>query len=65
LTSAEAFANPLGIGLGLKLIGVIARVLLRTGVIDALEDRVAATDTPLDDFAVKIVSHILQEAAKL
>ena len=57
--------NPISIGLGLKLIGYVARLILRVGIIDALQKKADESDNTYDDFAMRIAAALIQEAAKL
>jgi len=57
--------NPISIGLGLKLIGYVARLILRVGIIKALQEKADESDNTYDDFAMRIAAALIQEAAKL
>lgn len=57
--------NPVDIGAGLKLIGLIARLLVKTGALDALEDYAKGSPTRLDDIAARVARAIVMECSRL
>ncbi|MBA7536815.1 hypothetical protein ES705_29080 [subsurface metagenome] len=57
--------NPIQVGLALKLIGVVARLLDASGALDALDKYAYKTDTELDDLAARIARAIIKECTKL
>ena len=58
-------SNPLPFNFSVGLAGALARLLIRTGILDFLEKRAAATKNKVDDVAIRIARSIIQEAAKL
>jgi len=65
LLAAEMVANPIPTGFSLKLIGVVARLLIRSGALERLEQYAEKTSTPVDDFAARIAHALVKEAARL
>jgi len=63
----EAFheGNPVSVAFGLTCLKVVARLLLRAGVLKYLEDKASQSETSLDDFALRVTRSVLEEAAKL
>lgn len=57
--------NPVDIGAGLKLIGLVARLLVKTGALDALEDYAKGSPTRLDDIAARVARAIVMECSRL
>lgn len=62
---ADLSANPIGLDFGLRLLGVLSRILLNAGIVKTLEQKAADSQTPVDDAALRVASVILQELAKL
>lgn len=63
--AVDLVGNPASLEFGLTMIGVIARLLTRSGVIERLDEYAADTKTPLDNFALHLARGVIQEAAKL
>lgn len=57
--------NPFGILAARTLIRIVARALIKTGILQFLEARAAESDTPLDDFALSVARSIIEAAAAL
>ncbi|MBA7530919.1 hypothetical protein ES705_23130 [subsurface metagenome] len=57
--------NPIPPDFGLRLLGVLARILLNPNVVKTLDEKAADPTIPMDDAAVPVASVILQELAKL
>ena len=57
--------DPIPLGLSVGIIAMLARLLIRTGVLDFLQQRAEATSNKVDDVAIPIARNLIQEAAKL
>ncbi len=62
---AAGFDNPITISVIMSIAGPIARLLKKTGVLQYLEARAAATENKIDDVAIRVVITIIDELAKL
>ncbi len=60
-----AFGNPFPFTFLPKILGGVARLLIKTGALDALERQAEKSETELDDLAVRITRWILEGAASL
>jgi hypothetical protein len=59
------FDFPIGPILALRLLGALAQILKKTGVVEQLQEKAKTTETPLDDFALRIAAAIINEASTL
>jgi len=57
--------NPTSPIILLKTATYLARVLLKTGVIDYLDDKAKSTNNPYDDFLVRLAARALKTLAEL
>lgn len=57
--------NPISLPFALTLLGVVARLLIRSGAMDSLDEHAKTTNTKLDDFALQVARALVLEAAKL
>ncbi len=55
----------IGPALGLKLLAVVARIIIRSGALDKLHELAKESETPLDDFALRVAAALLKEAVNL
>lgn len=63
--AAEVLGNPISLPFALTLVGVVARLLIRSGALERLEELAVKTPTPVDNFAVQLARAVVIEAAKL
>lgn len=59
------FANPFPLALALAIPRGLAKILVRSGVLEHLQEKAKGTESPLDDLALRIAKAIIQEAANL
>jgi len=59
------FGNPFPLSLALAIARGLAKILVRSGVLEHLETKAKATESTLDDLALRIARAIIQEAANL
>lgn len=64
----QSIFNPtilLGPAMALKLLAAVARIIIKTGALDKLQELAKKSETPLDDLALRLAAALLKEAANL
>lgn len=61
----EPHGNPFGTALALKLVGAVARIMVKADVLAQLEAKAKESPSTLDDFAIRIVKALIEQAATL
>jgi len=62
---SSGFGNPLSLSVLGTIAGPFARLLKRVGVLEYLEARAKSTKNKLDDAAIRVARHIIEEIAAL